>query len=180
MEVSGVREAVMVFFTASWVITVVGWTIHVFVDGVPSKRSKHRVLELLLLWLLVVTGVFSLLGGLGHISGISGQLAEQIGYAQSMFQWEVGWGDIALAVLLIGCIFPRLRGTWMTAAVVVLAIQYGGDATGHIMEYVAHDNIAPSNVWAIPSDILQPLIAIALLVTYRLGQRKLATDNGLS
>ena len=82
----------MVFFMASWVITVVGWAIHVFVDGVPSKRSKHRVLELLLLWLLVVTGVFGLIGGLAHISGISGQLAEQIGYAPSMFQWEVGWG----------------------------------------------------------------------------------------
>ena len=45
------------------------------------------------------------------------------------------------------------------------------------MEYVADDNTAPSNVWAIPSDILQPLIAIALLIAYRLGQRKLATDN---
>jgi hypothetical protein len=46
-------------------------------------------------------------------------------------------------------------------------VQYGGDAIGHIMEYVAHDNTAPSNVWAIPSDILQPIVAIVLLVIYR-------------
>ena len=84
-----------------------------------------------------------------------------------MFQWEVGWGDLALSVLLVGCAWPRLRGQWMTAAVVVLTIQYGGDAIGHVMEYVAHDNTAPDNVWAIPSDFLQPIVAIVLLFIYR-------------
>lgn len=157
----------MVFFLASWVITVVGWIVHVFVDKVPDRRTGPRVLELLLLWLLVVTGVFSLIGGIGHVSGMSDELAVEIGYQQSMFQWEVGWGDIALSILLIGCALPRLRGTWMTAAVVVLAVQYGGDGIGHVMEYVAHDNTAPSNVWAIPSDFLQPILAILLLVIYR-------------
>jgi hypothetical protein len=130
------------------------------------------VIELLLLWMLVTTGVFAVFGALGHVTGASGAVAEQIGYAQSMFQWEVGWGDLALAVLLIGCALPRFRGTWMTATVVVLTVQYGGDAVGHIMEYVAHDNTAPSNVWAIPSDLLQPILAIILLAIYRSDQRK--------
>jgi len=157
----------MIFFMSSWVITIIGWLVHVFVDRVPNRRTGPRVVELLLLWMLVVTGAFGLLGGYGHVSGMSGQLAEQIGYQQSMFQWEVGWGDIALSVLLVACAWPRFRGSWMTAAVVVLTIQYGGDAIGHIMEYVAHDNTAPSNVWAIPSDILQPIAAIVLLTLYR-------------
>lgn len=157
----------MVFFLASWVVTVIGWIIHVCLDRHPDKRTTHRVVELLTVWLLVVTGIFGIFGGLGHISGMSGQLAEQIGYAQSMFQWEVGWGDLALSVLLVGCAWPRLRGQWMTAAVVVLTIQYGGDAIGHVMEYVAHDNTAPDNVWAIPSDFLQPIVAIVLLFIYR-------------
>lgn len=160
----------MVFFMSSWVVLVIGWIIHVLVDRKPNKKTPHRVIELLLLWLLVTTGVFGLLGGLGHISGQSAELAAQIGYAPSMFQWEVGWGDIALSVLLIGCAWRRLRGTWMTAAVVVLAFQYGGDAVGHIMEYSAHGNTAPSNVWAIPSDVLQPVIAIILLIIYRRGK----------
>ncbi len=163
----------MVFFMISWVITVIGWIVHVLVDRSANRRTKHRVLELLLLWLLVVTGVFGMMGGIMHITGMSGQLAEQIGYAPSMFQWEVGMGDIALSVLLIGCAWKALRGTWMTAAVVVLAIQYGGDAIGHVMQYVAHDNTAPDNVWAIPSDFLQPIIAIVLLLVYRAGQRHL-------
>ncbi len=157
----------MVYFLSSWVISIMGFLIHLFADRHVDRRTKHRVIELAMLWLLVVTGVFGLLGAYGHVSGMSEELAEQIGYAPSMFQWEVGWGDFALCVLLIALVQRKFRGKWLTAAVVVLTIQYGGDAAGHIMQYVAHDNTAPSNVWAIPSDILQPLIAIALLVAYR-------------
>ncbi len=167
----------MIFFTVSWVITLVGWIIHVLVDGVPNRRTKHRVLELLLLWMLVVTGVFGVISGFLHASSLSSELAELIGYAPSMFQWEVGWGDIALGVLLIGCAFPKLRDGWMTASVVVLTFQYGGDAIGHIMGYEIHDNFSPDNVWAIPSDILQPLVAITLLVLYRRGQRELESNS---
>ena len=59
----------MVFFAASWVITAVGWVIHVFVDRHPDKRTGHRVLELFLefgpelplfraeLWSIVDVGV---------------------------------------------------------------------------------------------------------------------------
>ena len=167
----------MVFFAASWVITAVGWVIHVFVDRHPDKRTGHRVLELFLLWMLVVTGVFAIIGGLGHISGLSQELAVQIGYAPSMFQWEVGWGDIALGVLLVMVAKPNFRDGWLTAAVVVLAVQYGGDAIGHIMQLTAHNNTAPSNVWAIPSDIAQPVIAIVVLLAYRRGQHRLAESK---
>jgi hypothetical protein len=160
----------VIFFLSAWVVTALGWAIHVLVDGVPDRRTGPRMIELLLLWLLVTTGVYGLVGGFGHISGMSDELAEQIGYQQSMFQWEVGWGDIALSILLIGCAVPALRGTWMTAAVVVLAVQYGGDGIGHVMECVAHGNTAPSNVWAIPSDFLQPIFAIALLIVHRRQQ----------
>ena len=164
----------MAFFLSSWVITLIGWAIHVFADKHADRRTRTRVIELLLVWLLVVIGVFGVVGGLGHIGPTSGQLAEGIGYAQSMFQWEVGWGDLALSVLLIGCAWPKLRGQWMTATIVVLTIQYGGDAIGHVMEYVAHNNTAPDNVWAIPSDFLQPIIAITLFLLYRAGQRQVA------
>lgn len=167
----------MVYFMLPWLIILIGWGIHVFVDKVPTKRTKHRVVELLLLWLLVTTGAFGLIGATAHVTGLSDETAIGIGYEQSMFQWEVGWGDYALCVLLIGCALQRFRGTWMTAAVVVLTIQYGGDAIGHVMEYVADNNTAPENVWAIPSDFLQPIIAIILLVIYRQGEKKLAPPS---
>lgn len=167
----------MVFFAASWVITIIGWVIHVLVDRAPNRRTGHRVLELFFLWLLVITGVFSIIGGIGHISGMADELAIQIGYAPSMFQWEVGWGDIALGVLLIMVAKKRFRDGWLTAAVVVLTVQYGGDAIGHIMQYVAHDNTAPSNVWAIPSDIAQPILAIIFLILYRRGAAKITAES---
>lgn len=158
------------FFLAPWVIALIGFVLHVFLDRSPQHRTSHRVIELALLWNLVFFGAWSILGGLGHIGPTSGALAEQIGYTQSMFQWEVGWADIALGVLGIGCAWKSGRGGWMTAAVVTLVIMYWGDAIGHVMELVAHDNQAPSNVWAIPSDVLQPLLAAILLVLYRRGQ----------
>jgi hypothetical protein len=118
-----------------------------------------------LVWILAFGGFWAIVSGIGHISGSSDQLAESIGYTQSMFQWEVGWGDIGLGVLGMGVIWRR--DSWMTAAVVMLAIAYGGDAIGHIVQWVKHDNTEPDNVWAIPSDIVGPLLAVVLLVWYR-------------
>lgn len=163
----------MLFFLAMWLLLVVGWLVHVAVDGHPDRRTRPRIVELALLWLLVGGGVWAVLGGLGHIGPNSDQVAAQIGYAPSMFQWEVGWGDIAIGVLGIGCAWRRLRGSWTTAAVVALAISFGGDAVGHLMQLVVHGNRAPANAWALPSDVLQPLLAIGLLVAYRRTRRPL-------
>lgn len=161
----------MPFFLAMWLLLIVGWLVHALVDRHPDRRARPRLAELALLWLLVGGGAWAVLGGLGHVGPNSDGVAEQIGYAPSMFQWEVGWGDIATGVLGLGCAWRRLRGSWMTAAVVALAISYGGDAVGHLMQLVAHDNRAPANVWALPSDLLQPLLATALLVAYRRTRR---------
>ncbi len=155
------------FFLAQWIIALIGFVLHVFLDRSPQKRTGHRVIELALLWCMVFFGAWSIVSGLGHIGPTSNALAEQIGYTQSMFQWEVGWADIALGVLGVGCAWKSRRDGWLTAAVVALVIMYWGDAIGHVMEIVAHDNYAPSNVWATPSDIIQPLLAVVLLILYR-------------
>ena len=156
---------VMVFFAIPWVITFVGWGTHVALDKSPDRRTPRRVVELLLLWLLVFGGIWALVAALGHLGPNSGEIAEGIGYAPSMFQWEVGWADAAIGVLGIGCIW--MRDQWLTAAVVTLSICYLGDAIGHVMQYTVHDNTATNNVWAIPSDILGPVLAIGLLITLR-------------
>jgi hypothetical protein len=156
----------MGYFFSVWLVLIIGWLLHVFLDHHADRRTTRRVVELALLWVLVGGGVGAILGGLSHIGPNSGRVADQIGYAHSRFQWEVGWADIALGVLGIGCAWRRLRGTWLTAAVVALAISYGGDEIGHLVEW-AHGNDHPDNVWSIPNDILQPLLAIVLLVAYR-------------
>lgn len=170
----------MAFFIAQWVIILLGFILHVLLDRHPDRRTGARAVELALLWMLVAGGAFAIIGGLGHIGPNSTDLAEQIGYEPSMFQWEVGWGDIAIGVLGVAVAWHRFRGTWLTAAVVALTLSYGGDAIGHLMQLVAHDNTEPSNVWSLPSDILQPLLAIVLLIAYRRtrrGTRAAALDH---
>jgi hypothetical protein len=165
----------MAFFLTPWLITFAGWGVHVAVDRLPAARTPRRVVELLLLWVLVLGGAWALLGASGHLGPNSSQIAEGIGYAPSMFQWEVGWADVAIGVLGIGCAWRR--DGWLTAAVVVLAICYWGDAIGHVMQYTVHDNTAPNNVWAIPSDILGPLLAVGLLIAYRRMAPKVASEQ---
>jgi hypothetical protein len=155
----------MVFFLTPWVITFAGWGIHVAADRSEHARTPRRVVELLLLWVLVFGGAWTLVAALGHLGPNSAEIAAGIGYAPSMFQWEVGWADAAIGVLGIGCAWRR--DGWLTAAVVVLAICYWGDAIGHVMQWSAHNNTAPDNVWAIPSDVLGPLLAVILLTAYR-------------
>lgn len=146
-------------------VIVLGAVLHVLFDRNPQRRTKRRVVELFLIWFVAAGGVMAILAGLMHTGPMSADVAGGIGYRPSMFQWEIGWADIAIGVVGVACIWKR--GSWLTCAVIVLAISYWGDAIGHVMQYVAHDNTAPDNVWAIPSDILQPLINICLLVAYR-------------
>lgn len=164
------------FFVFQSAVIVLGMIVHVLVDRKPNRRTSYRVTELVLIWLMAGTGAWAIIAGLGHIGPTSDQLAEQIGYAQSMFQWEVGWADIGLGVLGVGTIWKR--DGWLDAAVVMLFISYGGDAIGHIMEYVAHDNTASANVGAIPTDLLQPLVALGLLIAYRAQRKKLDAARG--
>jgi hypothetical protein len=104
----------------------------------------------------------------GHrlISDQAHRSAVSTGYTPSMYEWEVGWADIAMGFLGVACVRRTLRGQWMTSAVVVLAIAFVGDAIGHTMQWSADDNSAPVNVWAIPFALLQAGVAVVLLIIY--------------
>jgi hypothetical protein len=161
----------MFFFLAPWIVLVIGIAVNVLLDRHSLRRTAPRVVEIALLWSVVWLGAWGVLGALGHIGPNSAEVAASIGYAPSMFQWEVGFGDLALSAVAIGSFWMRDR--WLTAGVVALAISYWGDAIGHVMQYVGEGNVAPDNTWAIPSDMAQPLLCIVLLVLYRRGLGKL-------
>jgi hypothetical protein len=161
----------MPFFVTPFVIYVIGVFVAYLADRHPGRRTGARFVEIALLWNLVFFGAWGLFGVFSHLGPYSGQIAEGIGYAPSMFQWEVGFGDLVISVL--GILAYWWRDRWLTAAVVAVAIAYWGDAIGHVMSYYSDGNTAPDNVWAIPSDILQPLIAVILLVLYRRGLGRL-------
>jgi hypothetical protein len=155
------------FFLVSWLSILLGWLIHVVLDKRPNRRTTPRVLELAFFWLLGGTGAWAIFGGFGHIGPTHDEIAEGIGYAPSKFQWEVGWSDIALGVLMLVAVWKR--GQFIPAALIVVTIQYGGDAWGHIDEWLRNDNTEPNNVWAIPSDILGPLLLLTLYFVLKGG-----------
>ncbi|MGW7477021.1 DUF6790 family protein [Nonomuraea muscovyensis] len=159
----------MGFFVVTFLVLVAGALLHPLVDRAPERRTRRRVVELALLWFVAGGGVLSIIGGLSHIGPYAPEVADSIGFAHSPFQWEVGWADIAVG--LIGFLSIWNRGSFMTAAVIATAVLYWGDAIGHVMQWVAHGNTAPNNVWTIPTDVLQPLVAVVLLVAYRRSAR---------
>jgi hypothetical protein len=165
----------MGFFLFTLGTLVVGPLVHTFVDRKPNRRTRFRVVELWLLWWVAGGGFWLAFGGLGHTGPDAAQIADEIGFAHSPFQWEVGWADLSLGVVGIMCIWKR--DSFMTAVVIANALLLWGDAIGHVMQWVSHDNTATDNIWAIPSDVLQPLVSIVLLIAYRRMAPKLAITS---
>lgn len=112
------------FLVVYLVVLLVFPLIHTFADRQPNRRTRFRVIEIWLLWFVGASGALSVLTGLGHIGPNAPSIADGIGFAHSPFQWEVGWADIAIGV--IGFMSIWRRDSFMTAAVIALAILYWG------------------------------------------------------
>ncbi len=157
----------MGLFIVQWAVLIIGAAIHIALDRKRRGGGRARTFELLALWFTVVGGFWVAFGGIFHIGPTSGQVADQIGYTQSMFQWEVGWADIAVGVVSMAVVAHRNRGTWWEAVLLVTLVYFWGDGIGHIMQWVSHGNTSPDNLGAIPSDFLQPVLALAFLAAFR-------------
>jgi hypothetical protein len=129
--------------------------------------SWMRVAEVLLFYLLVIfVGVGGLLGFLGHTFK-AGEIALQIGWQASPFQFEVAVANLAFGVLGILCIWQR-RG-FRTATGIGYAIFLLGCGYGHLREMIQDGNFAPYNVGPVlwVNDLAVPLFILILLVLSR-------------
>ncbi len=126
-------------------------------------EARGRAVEVVLLWWLVVAiGVAGVVGGLFHLLD-GARIAKEIGFTRGDggFQTEVGFGDLALGVAAVLCIWFRDR-FWL-AIVVVATISLWGDAFGHIHQAVVNDNHDPDNTGPVLyADIVFPLVAAVL------------------
>ena len=128
-----------------------------------EDRRGARAVEVVLLWWIVVTiGVAGIVGGLFHL--LDGPaIAEEIGFTRGDggFQTEVGFGDLALGLAAVLCVWFRDR-YWL-AILIVAAVSLWGDAYGHIHQEAINDNHDPDNTGPVLySDILVPLVGLAL------------------
>ena len=134
-----------------------------------EDRDAERAIEVILLWWVVVTiGVAGIVGGLFHLFDGPG-IAKEIGFTRGDggFQTEVGFGDVALGVAAVLCIWIRDR-YWL-AVLIVAAVSIWGDAYGHVHQEVVNGNHDPDNTGPVLyADILFPLVGIVL---YALRER---------
>lgn len=134
----------------------------------PEPRGRQRTLEVYLLWWLALAiGASGIIGGLFHIFD-GPAIAEEIGFTRGDggFQFENAMGDIAIGVTALLCL--RIRGTFWLAVLLVAAIQYYGDAYGHVYQWLENDNTKSGNVgpplWL---DVVVPTVGLLLYRAWR-------------
>lgn len=142
-------------------VALVGAGVHLWRH--PADRRGERRIEVVLVWWIVVTiGVAGIVGGLVHLfDGPS--IAREIGFTRGDggFQTEVGFGDLALGLAAVLCIWIRDR-YWL-AILLVATVSLWGDAYGHIHQEVVNDNHDPDNTGPVLyADILFPLVGLLL------------------
>jgi hypothetical protein len=130
-----------------------------------QRKREHAPLAvdtLLVWWLVVAVGVTSIVGSLFHIFD-GAQIAEEIGYTRGDggFQFENAMGDMAIGVAAV--LGRWLRGYFWLAVLIVLSIQFLGDAGGHVYFWLAEDDTQPDNVGlTLAFDVILPFVTAAL------------------
>ncbi len=114
--------------------TIVGVIVALIGAFVQSRRHRHRPAAdiHMLWWMVLIVGVVSIIGAGYHVFD-GERTAELIGYTRGDggFQWENAMGDLAIGV--VGLMAYRFRGHFWLATIVVLTIQYVGDARPHLL-----------------------------------------------
>ena len=128
--------------------TLVGFALHLSLSKQP--RTKSRVVELLLLYLLAVNiGVGGILAWYGH-TFMADEIARKIGWQPgSPFQFEVAVADLSWGVCGVLCIWLR-QGFW-TATGIGSAVFFVGCAFGHI-RHIPGRKRGGLQCWASPLD----------------------------
>jgi Family of unknown function (DUF6790) len=169
-ELSTAKESIMisVIFLAA---ALIAFALHLSLSKQP--RTKSRVVELLLLYLLVVDiGFGGILAWYGH-TFMADEIAREIGWQPgSPFQFEVAVADLSWGVCGVLCIW--LRQNFWIATGIGSSVFFLGCAFGHIRQIIQEGNMAIYNagpvLWI--GDLGIPLaILILLLVRSRLERK---------
>jgi hypothetical protein len=141
----------------------------VAIAAVRAALGKPFAEELLRWSLLLPAGANGLFTAATHIM-MPAYCAEQIGWPDSPFQYEVGIADLTIGVLGVLGFWGNF--SFRLAATIAAVMLYGGDAIGHVYQMIAAKNFEPGNAgswfWM---DILLPLILVISFFVYWRMQR---------
>ncbi|HZZ56507.1 MAG TPA: DUF6790 family protein [Opitutaceae bacterium] len=146
----------------------------------PKPLAQGAVSEALLAhFLLFSIGVSYFYNFVVHVF-FAETAARFIGWANSPFQYEVGFASLGFA--LVGLLAFRRDASLRLAALLGPTAFLWGAAGGHIVQMVTEHNFAPGNAGVIFwSDIVLPLIGWALFAAaYRRNQPLSAIDTALT
>lgn len=139
-----------------------------------DRRGQRRIEVVLLWWIVVMIGAAGIVGGLLHLFD-GPAIAREIGFTRGDggFQTEVGFGDLALGLAAVLCIWIRDR-YWL-AILLIAAVSLWGHAYGHIHQEVVNDNHDPDNTGPVLyADILVPLVGLLLYAARERLRRRAA------
>jgi hypothetical protein len=145
------------------IFSLFGFGLHLISTKPP--RTKNRIVELLLLYLLSVNiGFWGILAWYGH-TFMADEIAGKIGWGVgSPFQFEVAVADLSWGVCGVLCIWLR-NGFW-TATGIGSSVFLLGCAVGHVRNMIQSGNTALYNagpvLWI--ADVGVPLTILILLL----------------
>lgn len=128
----------------------------------PKPLGGPVIAEALFKWFIFFSiGVSYIYNGLFHIFGHE-MAAELIGWADSPFQFEVGFASLGFG--LIGLMAPWRSFDMRLAAVLGPACFLWGAAAVHIHSMITEHNFAPGNAGVIFwSDVISPIIGFVFI-----------------
>jgi hypothetical protein len=168
----------VLMFVLVMVTMLAGQWIHIWLDRSPERGTQLRKRTLGLLWVVSGSGFWVLVDGLLYLSPTSIRIVPDPADTPALVHWELAWTDIALGVLLLGCIARRNRGSWLDAAVVAMVLLYVSDAVGNMIQIFGRHEYTGVHVWSIPTELVQASLAVLYLRIYRRLSRQTDKPRG--
>lgn len=154
----------MYFYLSVYVFGVLGFFIHYFYLA-PSKRTKARTIELLLLYQIVFSlGITSFLAFIG-LSFMPEEIAHYLDWEACPFEQELANVNLAFFILSILAIW--YRGLFWVATILGFSIWILADGIHHIIEFAVFKNYSPGNTgMPLYTDFIVPIVLLILLGLY--------------
>jgi hypothetical protein len=162
--------------------SIPGWQVYawIFAIGLPASihlraaryRDRSRRSEVVLMYLLGVSGAIGMLN-FGVHTVFASDVAASIGWpAGNPFQTEVGFANLAIGIVGFACFWRY--DFWLPAAVAKSIFAWGAGLT-HVLDIVRTGNLASNNAGPILAwDFLLPVVIVTLYLLARPARDRVA------
>jgi hypothetical protein len=148
-------------------VTIISICVHLYFTR--NTKRKETIKEILLIYVIGLSGWFGIMSGLfGHII-YDDQIASSIGWPlNSGFQMELGFASIGIG--LVGFLGFWNQAYWLPSILMRTIFGWGAGFT-HILHMFQFNNFSPGNIGVVLYwDFIWPVISIALFLLHKREQ----------